>query len=350
MKKSSAFIDKAYIKVKAGRGGRGCVSFHREKYRPLGGPDGGDGGKGGDIYIEVDENQNTLLYFRYRRLFQAKNGTSGGGNNRQGKDAPPLIIKVPPGTVISDAQTKEVIADLTQPGERVLVARGGKGGRGNARFASRINPAPRTFEEGEEGEEEELHLELKLIADVGMVGYPNAGKSTLLSRLSQARPKIADYPFTTLQPHLGVVRIDRWRTFTLADIPGLIKGAHQGKGLGDEFLRHIERTKLLLHIIDISGANGRDPYDDYLTIKEELKQYGILNYPQIVVANKMDLPGARDNLQRLQKKVKEKIFPISGLQGKGLEELVRAVDEKLKELQIDGQKKELAFSGKTSSN
>ncbi|MEM4658709.1 MAG: GTPase ObgE, partial [Candidatus Methanosuratincola sp.] len=322
------FIDEAKIYVKAGRGGNGCVSFRRERFVPRGGPDGGDGGKGGDIVIEARSNMTSLLDFRYKQHYRAKSGEHGRGKKQHGKGAPPLIIPVPVGTVIKDAATGKVIADLTRHGQRVTVARGGKGGKGNARFATPTNQAPRYAERGEDGEEKTLHLELKLLADVGIVGFPNAGKSTLISRISAATPKIADYPFTTLVPNLGVVRYGDGKTFVVADIPGLIKGAHEGAGLGIAFLKHIERTRVLIHLLDLSPYTGRDPIEDYKTMNEELAAYDadLPKKPQVVAANKIDLKEAQENLSRVKEYFHKKgieVIPISSLTGEGLERLVQ---------------------------
>ncbi|HHY37078.1 MAG TPA: GTPase ObgE [Firmicutes bacterium] len=329
------FYDKAKIYVKAGDGGNGIVSFRREKYVPLGGPDGGDGGKGGDIVFIVDPGLRTLMDFRYQRHYKAERGAPGGGAKKQGRDGQDLLIRVPPGTVIKDAETGEVLADLTRPGEREVIARGGRGGRGNARFLSNRNRAPRFSEKGEPGEERWLELELKLLADVGLVGYPNVGKSTLLSRVSAARPKIADYPFTTLTPNLGVVQVGE-DSFVLADIPGLIEGAHRGAGLGHEFLRHLERTRLLIHVLDLAAVEGRDPVQDFYIINEELDRYSreLAALPQVVAANKMDLPQAKENLFLLREKLEPEyeIFPISAVTGEGVDRLLFRVSQLLAEL------------------
>ncbi len=315
------FIDQAKIVTIAGHGGNGVVSFRREKYVPKGGPDGGDGGKGGDVIIEADPNLQTLLDFRYRTKFKAQSGRHGQGANKTGRSGEDLIIRVPLGTVIKDEDTGELIADLVAPGQRAVVARGGKGGRGNARFATPTNQTPRIAEPGEPGESRTLLLELKLIADVGLVGLPNAGKSTLLSRLTAARPKIADYPFTTLAPNLGIVQFKDQRSFVMADIPGLIEGAAQGKGLGLEFLKHIERTKVLAFLID---WNSEDVHHDYQILRNELKAYNsdLLLRPSIIVFTKIDLgtsvePNGIDRLKKMDLPVQK----ISALQGEGLNEL-----------------------------
>lgn len=323
------FIDKVKIYVKAGDGGNGCISFRREKWVPRGGPDGGDGGKGGDVILVADEGLSTLIDQAYKQRYRAEDGQHGKGKLMHGRDGEDLIIKVPVGTIVRDAETGEVLADLDEPGKSVVVARGGMGGRGNAHFKSSTYQAPRVAEKGEPGEERWLELELKLLADVGLVGYPNVGKSTLLAKVSAARPKIADYPFTTLSPNLGVVRLAPEKSFVMADIPGLIEGAHQGVGLGDEFLRHIERTKLLIHIIDASGIEGRDPIRDYHVINRELKLYNprLAKLPQLIALNKIDLSQARENLPKLLEffeREGKKAFPISALTGEGVWQLMWA--------------------------
>src|SRR5438105_3523658 len=284
------FIDEAKIRVKAGGGGNGCVAFRREKYVPRGGPSGGDGGKGGDIYMESSERHNTLVHFRFNPEYKAQRGRHGEGANKTGREGEDIILKVPVGTILYDDETGEKIHDFSQPDERIVVARGGRGGRGNARFATSTHQAPTEHEEGRAGQERRLRLELKLLADVGLVGFPNAGKSTLISRLSAARPKIADYPFTTLEPQLGVVQLEDFRSFVIADIPGLIEGAHQGQGLGDRFLRHIERTRLLAHLVDVSEFSGREPVHDFEVIMEELKAFSeeLASKPMLLVGAKID--------------------------------------------------------------
>lgn len=327
------FVDQVKIYVKGGDGGNGIVAFRREKYVPKGGPAGGDGGKGGDVVFVVDEGLRTLMDFRYQRHFKAPRGENGMSKNMHGKNAEDLVVKVPPGTVVIDDDTKEVIADLTEHGQRVVVARGGRGGRGNARFATAKNPAPEIAEKGEPGEERYLVLELKLLADVGLVGFPSVGKSTLLSVVSSAKPKIADYHFTTIVPNLGVVETEDQRSFVMADLPGLIKGAHQGAGLGLQFLRHIERTKVIVHVIDMAAVEGRDPYEDFLTINEELASYKmrLTERPMIIAANKMDLPNAEANLRDFKKRLKEDlpVFPISAATKQGIRELLFAVADLL---------------------
>ncbi|MBE2939149.1 GTPase ObgE [Anoxybacillus flavithermus] len=327
------FVDQVKIYVKGGDGGNGMVAFRREKYVPKGGPAGGDGGKGGDVVFVVDEGLRTLMDFRYQRHFKAPRGEHGMSKNQHGKNAEDLIVKVPPGTVVIDDETKEVIADLTEHGQRFVVAKGGRGGRGNTRFATASNPAPEIAENGEPGQERYVTLELKLLADVGLVGFPSVGKSTLLSVVSAAKPKIADYHFTTIVPNLGVVETEDGRSFVMADLPGLIEGAHQGVGLGHQFLRHIERTRVIVHVIDMAAIEGRDPYEDYLVINEELKQYNLrlTERPQIIVANKMDMPNAEENLRQFKEKLNEDvpIFPISAVTRQGVRELLFAIADLL---------------------
>lgn len=323
------FVDLAKVYVKAGDGGNGCLSFRREKYVPRGGPDGGDGGRGGDVVCAADPQLHTLMDFRYRTRFLAQRGGDGGSANRHGADGHDLLVRVPVGTVIRDAETGEVLADLAEAGRRVVVARGGRGGRGNARFKSSVNQAPRRTEPGRPGEERWVTLELKLLADVGLVGLPNAGKSTLLSRLTRARPKVGDYPFTTLVPNLGVAEY-RGETFVVADIPGLIEGAHEGLGLGHQFLRHIERTRVLIHVVDLSGAGDRDPLEAYRTVNRELSLHGagLETRPQLVAANKVDLPEARDRLPSFREALEKegvRVVPISAATGEGLEDLLGLV-------------------------
>ncbi len=327
------FIDRARIHVRAGNGGNGILAFRREKFVPRGGPSGGDGGDGGSIFFESTEGLNTLLHFRYNPEHVAGRGKHGEGSKRHGADAEDVVIKVPVGTLVTNELTGEVIHDFTAAGQRVLVAAAGRGGRGNAQFATSTNRAPRYHEDGKEGEELWLVLELKLIADVGLVGLPNAGKSTLISRISAARPKIADYPFTTLEPHLGVVDLGDYKTFVVADIPGLIEGAHTGAGLGDRFLRHIERTKLLLHLVDVSGM-AKDPIADYQTITHELEAYSpeVASKPKIAVASKLDALDDESRLEDFQQFCEREgveFYAISAASGKGLKELLRAVERKL---------------------
>ncbi len=326
------FIDEATIHVKASDGGDGCISFRREKYVPRGGPDGGDGGGGGSIILQANSRIKTLLDFKYKTHFKAPRGEDGKGKNKTGKSGGDLTIKVPCGTVVYDKETGDQIIDLTQEGQSVAIARGGRGGRGNQHFATATRQAPRIAEPGGPGEKKTLKLELKLIADVGIIGCPNAGKSTLLSRISSAHPKIAAYPFTTKSPNLGVITVGDWGSFVAADIPGLLEGAHAGTGLGDKFLRHIERTRLLIHVIDAAGVDGRDPVQDYHTINKELKYHSkeLAKRPQIIAANKMDLPQAKENVPRLKKELKQEVFPISGVTGEGIDKLIKETAKLLK--------------------
>lgn len=329
------FVDQTKIYVKGGDGGNGIVAYRREKYVPKGGPAGGDGGKGADVVFEVNEGLRTLMDFRYQRHFKAPRGEHGMSKNQHGRNAKDMIVKVPPGTVIIDAETKEVLADLVEHGQRAIIAKGGRGGRGNSRFATPSNPAPEIAENGEPGQEREVILELKLLADVGLVGYPSVGKSTLLSVVSSARPKIAEYHFTTIVPNLGMVETEDNRSFVMADLPGLIEGAHEGVGLGHQFLRHIERTRVIVHVIDMAATEGRDPYEDYLTINKELEEYNLrlTERPQIIVANKMDIPDAEENLQKFKERLEEDypIFPISAITRKGLRELLFSIADKIEE-------------------
>ncbi|GIN38646.1 GTPase ObgE [Heyndrickxia oleronia] len=320
------FVDQVKIYVKGGDGGNGMVAFRREKYVPKGGPAGGDGGKGANVVFVVEEGLRTLMDFRYQRHFKANRGEHGMSKGQHGRGAEDMIVKVPPGTVVKDDDTNEIIADLTEHGQRAIVARGGRGGRGNIRFATPANPAPEISENGEPGQERYIVLELKVLADVGLVGFPSVGKSTLLSIVSAAKPKIAEYHFTTIVPNLGVVETGDGRSFVMADLPGLIEGAHQGVGLGHQFLRHIERTRVIVHVIDMSGLEGRDPYQDYLTINQELKEYNLrlMERPMIIVANKMDMPDAEENLAKFKEQMKEDypIFPISAITQNGLRDLL----------------------------
>jgi GTP-binding protein len=323
------FIDEIDIFVKAGDGGAGCVSFRREKFVPRGGPDGGDGGDGGSVWLEAEEAVSTLLDYHYHPRYEAERGQHGKGANRHGASGVDLTLKVPVGTVVADRETGEGLGDLAAHGQRLLVARGARGGRGNARFATSTNRAPRRADLGKRGEERWLHLELKLIADVGVIGFPNAGKSTLVSRVSAARPKIADYPFTTLVPTLGLVRVDDERSFVIADLPGLIPGASEGKGLGHRFLRHTERTRLLIHLIDLDPSTGRDPLEDYEVIQEELRAYSpeLAGIPQLVAANKTDISGTEERLRAVERFCGEAgipLFAISAVAGKGCGALMRA--------------------------
>jgi len=326
------FVDEVDIHVTAGDGGRGCLSFRREKFIPRGGPDGGDGGLGGSVYIVATPRKNTLIDFRFHPEFEARGGRHGQGANKTGHSADDLEIEVPIGTLVFEkdpAGDMSLLADLAEEGQKVLAAKGGRGGRGNAQFVSSTNRAPRRTEPGEPGEERFLRLQLKLLADVGLVGFPNAGKSTLIARISAARPKIADYPFTTLTPNLGVVTLSDDRSFVVADVPGLIRGAHAGQGLGDRFLRHIERTKVLIHLVDVSSASGRDPVEDFDTIVEELRLFDpkVAAKPHIVAANKLDALDDRSRLTRLEKHVKKLGLPIhriSGVTGEGVDALLEA--------------------------
>ena len=327
------FVDHVKIYVKGGDGGDGMVAFRREKYVPMGGPAGGDGGHGANVVFEVEEGLRTLMDFRYKRNFKAPRGEHGMSKGMHGKNAEDLIVKVPPGTVVMNAETKAVIADLVEHGQQAIIAKAGRGGRGNSRFATPANPAPELAEKGEPGQELDVILELKVLADVGLVGFPSVGKSTLLSVVSAAKPKIGAYHFTTIVPNLGMVETEDGRSFAMADLPGLIEGAHQGVGLGMQFLRHIERTRVIVHVIDMSGMEGRDPYDDYVTINNELEQYNLrlTERPQLVVANKMDMPGAEENLEEFKKKVGEdvKVFPVSAVSRQGLKPLLFEVADLL---------------------
>jgi GTP-binding protein len=346
------FIDEAKIRVKAGDGGNGCVAFRREKYVPRGGPSGGDGGKGGDVIMESSERHNTLVHFRFNPEYKAQRGRHGEGSNRTGREGEDVVLKVPMGTIVYDQETGEKVHDFSRPDERIVVARGGRGGRGNARFATSTHQAPREHEDGCPGEERVFRLELKLLADVGLVGYPNVGKSTLISRISAARPKIADYPFTTLQPNLGVVvagKPPEDRSFVVADIPGLIEGAHTGAGLGTQFLRHIERTRLLVHLVDVSDASGRpDPLKDVEVIMQELESFGahLEEKPIIMVASKIDIVNKNKlaKLKRYCKKQSLELFPTSAVTGKGIDELKYAMAEKVEEVRAS-----LQSSGKPLS-
>ena len=331
------FIDRVKIKVKAGDGGNGVTAFRREKFVPRGGPSGGDGGVGGSVWMESDEGLNTLLHLRYNPEHTAGRGRHGEGSNRSGKDGENITVKVPVGTQVFNASSDELEFDFTEAGQRHLIAKGGKGGWGNAHFATPTRRAPKFHYQGRPGEEKELQLELKLIADVGLVGFPNAGKSTLISVISAAKPKIADYPFTTLEPNLGVVDLGDFRTFVVADIPGLIEGASEGAGLGDRFLRHVERTKLILHLVDVSSVSGRDPVDDYAIINRELANYSLdlAERPQIVVATKIDALDEPERLEKLKKQAKKdgkQFFAISSAANTGIKELVFAVSSALDQM------------------
>jgi len=338
----SLFLDTARIEVKAGKGGDGAVAFRREKYVPDGGPAGGDGGKGGSVVFKVDEGMSTLMDFRYNRIFRAKPGEKGMNKSMHGRGSEDLIVRVPQGTTVKDNETGQVIADLVEKDQEVVVAKGGRGGRGNIKFATSRNPAPEVAENGEPGEERILLLELRVLADVGLVGFPSVGKSTLLSVVSNARPKIGAYHFTTITPNIGMVQVGYGDSFVMADMPGLIEGAHSGAGLGIQFLRHIERTRVLLHILDMSGMEGREPYEDYKTINEELESYNLrlLERPQLIVANKMDMPDSAENLEEFKKQLQAdlpageempKIFEVSALTKDGLSGLLAATSEILAE-------------------
>lgn len=327
------FVDQVKIYVKAGNGGDGMVAFRREKFLPNGGPAGGDGGKGADVVFVVDEGLRTLVDFRFKRIFKAEHGEHGMSKSMHGRGAEDLVVKVPQGTIVKDIDTGEIIADLVAHGQRAVIAKAGRGGRGNKRFATPANPAPELSENGEPGQERNVQLELKVLADVGLVGFPSVGKSTLLSVVSAARPKIAAYHFTTIVPNLGMVDAGDGRSFVMADLPGLIEGASQGVGLGHQFLRHIERTRVIVHVIDMSGSEGRVPYEDYMAINNELEQYNLrlMERPQIIVANKMDMPDAEENLNEFKTKITEDIpvFPISAVTKTGLRELLLAIADKL---------------------
>jgi GTP-binding protein len=342
------FIDRAKIHVEGGNGGNGVTAFRREKFVPRGGPSGGDGGRGGDVVLVADASLNTLLHLRYNPRHVAERGSHGEGSNRSGHNGADLIVRVPVGTQIFDAETGDLLHDLSHDGDRWVAARGGRGGFGNAHFTTSTNRAPRYHQSGSKGEELELQLELKLLADVGLVGFPNAGKSTFISTVSAARPKIADYPFTTLEPHLGVVDLGDFRTFVIADIPGLIEGAHTGAGLGDRFLRHIERTKLLLHLVDVSSVSGRDAVGDYEAVNRELASYNqdLALRPQFVVATKMDALDEPERLESLKQRAEQDgkpFFAISSATGAGVRELVNAMATKLEELKTRTDTLELAL-------
>ncbi|HLL74723.1 MAG TPA: GTPase ObgE [Pyrinomonadaceae bacterium] len=334
------FIDRVKIKVRGGGGGNGVTAFRREKFVPRGGPSGGNGGRGGDVWLVADSSLNTLLHLRYNPEHKAERGGHGEGSDRSGREGADVVVRVPVGTQVLDPETGDLLHDLTEDGERWLAARGGRGGFGNAHFATSTNRAPRYHQEGSPGDERELQLELKLLADVGLVGFPNAGKSTLISTVSAAKPKVADYPFTTLEPHLGVVDLGEFRTFVVADIPGLIEGAHAGAGLGDRFLRHVERTKLLLHLVDVSSASGRDAVEDYETINRELRAYDerLAERPQIVVATKIDALDEPERVEALRRRAAEdgrEFHEISAATNRGVRELVQAVARRLDALSAE---------------
>ena len=334
------FIDTAKIFIRSGKGGDGSISFRREKYVPFGGPDGGDGGDGGSVILTVDSGMTTLLDFKYKKKYAAGNGENGSSSRSYGKDGKDLYIKVPKGTVVKDVNTDKIIADLSHDGDSIIVARGGKGGKGNAKFATSTRQAPEFAEPGMPGEEEYVSLELKLLADVGLIGFPNVGKSTILSMVSSARPKIANYHFTTLTPNLGVVNLPKISNFVIADIPGIIEGASEGVGLGLDFLRHIERTRLLIHVVDVSGIEGRDPFDDFKKINEELRKYKVKLYdrPQIVAANKSDLLSDDKIFDDFKRKVEslgyKKVFKISAATGEGINELMKEAAQMLSTIPV----------------
>ena len=331
------FVDYAKIIIKSGDGGNGAATFRREKYVAAGGPDGGDGGRGGDVYFEVDPNANTLIDFRFTKKFKAENGQNGSGGHKAGKSGQDIVVKVPVGTIVKDVETGKVIVDMSKEGQKELILKGGRGGKGNSHFATSTRQAPRFAIDGEPGKEKEIILELKLLADVGLVGFPNVGKSTILSRVTKATPKIADYHFTTIDPNLGVVKTEHGDSFVLADIPGIIEGASEGVGLGIQFLRHVERTRLLLHVLDVAGVEGRNPVEDFKTINEELKRYSekLATRKQIIVANKIDSMQDDENYKALEKLAKEngiEVYKISAVTGEGLNELFNHVADVIKTL------------------
>ena len=319
------FVDEVEIRVEAGNGGDGCTAFRREKFVPMGGPFGGNGGHGSDIIFKVDEGLHTLLDLRYQKLIKGKKGENGRGKNQHGKGAEPIVIKVPQGTVVTDLDTGLIIADLSKKDDQEIIAKGGRGGRGNTAFKTQTNTAPDYSENGEEGERKNLKVEVKMLADVGLVGLPSVGKSTIISMVSRSKPKIAAYHFTTLTPNLGVVKASDGRSFVMADLPGLIEGASEGEGLGDKFLKHIERTKVIAHVIDMSASEARDPYEDYMLINKELEAFNekLIKKPQIIVANKMDLPNAKEELERFKKKAGDvEIYEVSAATNQGLQQVI----------------------------
>ncbi len=330
------FIDETIINVLAGKGGDGCLAFRREKFVPMGGPFGGNGGKGGDIIFKVDEGLRTLIDLRYMKTIKADKGENGRGKNQDGAKASNVVIKVPQGTVVSDLATGQILADLNEKDMEVVIAYGGRGGRGNTAFKTHSNPAPNYAENGEPGEEKELKVELKLMADVGLVGMPSVGKSSIISMISKAKPKIAAYHFTTLTPNLGVCKSRSGYSYVVADLPGLIEGASQGDGLGDRFLRHIERTRVIAHVIDMASTEGRDPVSDYDIIRKELGSYNpsLLERPEIIIANKMDIEGSKENLEKFKKTVKKEIFAVSAATGEGLQEVVDHLADLLKDIPV----------------
>ena len=329
------FIDEVVLDIIAGDGGNGCMAFRREKHVPMGGPFGGDGGKGSDIIFKVDEGLNTLIDLRYQKQIKGKKGENGEGKAKHGRNAENIIIRVPLGTIITDLESDLIIADLTKKDDEVVVAYGGRGGRGNITLATRNNPAPSFAENGEPGEIRKVKVELKLLADVGLVGMPSVGKSTFISKISASKPKIAAYHFTTLNPNLGVVKVREDKSFVVADLPGLIKGASLGEGLGDKFLKHIERTRIIAHIIDMSSFEGRDPYEDYVTIKNELENFNphLLEKPEIIIANKMDMPNSKENLAEFTKKVDAKVYPISAINNEGINEVLNVLSDMLDKIE-----------------
>ena len=331
------FVDEVILKVEAGRGGDGCLAFRREKFIPMGGPFGGNGGKGSDIKFVVDQGLHTLIDLRYMKVVKGPKGENGSGKNQNGKNAEDVIIKVPQGTIVTDEDTGLILADLRNKDDEIIVAYGGRGGRGNTAFKSQSNPAPNFAENGEPGEKRTLKVELKLLADVGLVGLPSVGKSTIISKISRAKPKIADYHFTTLTPNLGVVKANNNRSFVVADLPGLIEGASNGEGLGDKFLKHIERTRVIAHVIDMGSVEGRNPVDDYNIIRNELKEFNesLLSRPEIIIANKMDVDGAKENLKVFKKKVKNKdIYEISAMNESGLDSVINRLADILDTIPI----------------
>lgn len=329
------FIDEVILEVHAGDGGNGCIAFRREKYIPMGGPFGGNGGSGASIVFEVDTGLHTLLDLRYKKIIKGERGEHGMGKNQNGKSREDYVIKVPQGTVVTDLDTNLILADLKDKGSRATICEGGRGGRGNTAFKTQSNPAPNYAENGEPGEVRTIKVELKLLADVGLVGFPSVGKSTLISSVSHSKPKIAAYHFTTLSPNLGVCKDKLGRSFVMADLPGLIEGASKGAGLGDKFLRHIERTKVIAHVIDMSGSEGRDPIDDYKKINKELEDFSkkLIEKPQIVIASKMDIDGAYENLEKFKKEINVEVYPISAINQEGLEEVLTVLADKLETLE-----------------
>ncbi len=325
------FIDEVVLDILAGDGGNGCMAFRREKHIPMGGPFGGDGGRGSNVIFKVDEGINTLIDLRYQKQIKGKKGENGEGKAKHGKNAPDVIVRVPLGTIITDLDTNLIVADLTKKDDEVIVAYGGRGGRGNIALATRSNPAPSYAENGEPGETRRVKIELKLLADVGLVGMPSVGKSTLISKISASKPKIAAYHFTTLHPNLGVVKVRENKSFVVADLPGLIEGASLGEGLGDKFLKHIERTRVIAHIIDMSSFEGRDPYNDYVTIRKELENFSkdLIEKPEIIVANKMDMPDSQKNLEEFKKKVGKEVYPISAMNNEGINEVLNVLSDML---------------------